>query len=231
MVQQDLPAGVAVAAGVVVGKADVQIVAEGVEPVVGQSRQQPAAHLAGAGVAHLRLPGDAVAAQAFGEHRQVERRVVGDEHPALHNRGDGLPQGGEGRLAGDRLRRDAGEGDVERVEPALRVDEGGVLRQDAPALDDGNADGAHPVAGGVWGLHIKGDISVRHRVCSFSGRLIKLRHKYTPFSPAEQGPFSGKTAAPVPAGGKISQFGQTGEISHPDGKRHGRTAGSRENLP
>ena len=72
MVQQYLAAGAAVAPGVVMVQLQVQIVAQGIEAVVAKLRQQPAAHLAGAGIGNGGVPVDAVSTQALGKNRQIK---------------------------------------------------------------------------------------------------------------------------------------------------------------
>ena len=68
MVEQNTPTGLAVAACPVVVQRQPQAAAQGVQPVIGQLGQQPAAHLAGAGVVHPLPPEEPIGTQAFGQH-------------------------------------------------------------------------------------------------------------------------------------------------------------------
>ena len=105
--------------------------------------------------------------QAAGQHPQVKRRVVRDQHAVSEHRLQQLPERGKVRLAALHFRRDAGQRDVERVKMRLRVDERVELLHDLPIFNYAYADGAHAPVLRVRRLYVERDITFFHSSTPF----------------------------------------------------------------
>src|SRR5699024_8182474 len=66
--EEDLPASSAVASGVVVVQLQAEVIAQGIELVVGGLGNEPTAHLTGAGIGHPFMPSQTIVPQALGQH-------------------------------------------------------------------------------------------------------------------------------------------------------------------
>lgn len=133
-----------------------------VQLVVRQSRQQPAPHLACAGVVYTGMPADAIIPQTFRQHGHVEGRVVSHQQTAVHQWLQFVPQFRKRGSARRHLRRDPGQFDVEPVEMRLRVDQRVKFFCNFSVLDHRDTDGAHTVVGAVRCFYVKSDVSVSH---------------------------------------------------------------------
>ena len=146
----------------VVVQLQAEVIAQGIELVVGGLGNEPTAHLTGAGIGHPFMPSQTIVPQALGQHRHVKGRIVGHQHPLFQNGTYGLPQLGKGGLMGHHLRGNPGELHVEGLKLFLRIDQGIELLHHLSPLHHGNTNRAHTVVEGVGGLYIKGNNSLGH---------------------------------------------------------------------